>query len=85
MVARNAKPTIGDVPPVYLKFVKDTKEAMLPEAKAFIQSFTKTDERGRATDMVAQWITALDAIGNRNSEAEASKFETLANRMTLEM
>ena len=84
-MAPDAKPTIGDVPPAYLKFVKDTKETMLPEAKAFIQSFKKADERSRATDLVAQWITTLDAIGQRNADTEASKFATLANRMELEM
>ena len=36
-------------------------------------------------EIVAQWITAIDSIPKRNRVEESSKFETLANRLLLDL
>ena len=67
------------------KCVAKNKQELLDTSRNFIQTYKGAAERSMAADMVAQWMTAIDATGSREFGTESNKFETLANRVLLGM
>lgn len=63
----------------------NAKNELVPVSKGLFKSIKNTDAQNSAKDMMAQWITAIDAIGSQGSRAESAKFETLANRLLLDL
>lgn len=83
--AQNGSPT--ETKPVEREFVQcsaQEKEEFVPIAKTFIKSIKAANTQKIAKDMVAQWITTIEAIGSQVSSAERAKFETLSNSLMLE-
>lgn len=63
---------------------ESAKQDFIPTAKTFIRLFKNKETQKNAKDMVAQWITAIDAIGDKGAQSELAKFETLANGLLLD-
>lgn len=63
---------------------KEKKEFII-NAKSFIKSIKSADKQKSSKDMVSQWITAIDSIGNDNENTEISKFQTIANSLLLDL
>lgn len=59
------------------------KQALLPEAKRFVSGLKRADDKVKARKAIAQWMTAMDAIGSSVGDSEAAKYETLANEIRL--
>lgn len=78
-------PAMEQVEPYHKTCAEKAKKDILATAKAFIKSFKGADGQKNARDMVAQWVTAMDAIGNESAKAESAKFETLANGLLLDL
>lgn len=72
-------------PPAYHVACRDQRKAeVIPQSKSFMKSFKSSESKSRARDMVAQWITAIDAIGNEGSQSEEARFQTLANGLLID-
>lgn len=77
-------PKMKEVTPYHKICADSSKDEFIPTAKIFIKSFKAASSKKSAKDMVAQWITAIDAIGSDAATTENAKFETLANGLMLE-
>lgn len=78
-------PKMEHAEPYHKTCAEAAKQETIPNAKIFIKSFKTASAQKNAKDMIAQWITAIDSIGNDGAKAEAAKFETLANGLMLEL
>jgi hypothetical protein len=63
----------------------DATDELSKSGKQFIGGFSGTGPQGKAKELVAQWMTALEATGSDNFDQELSKFNTLANLVKLEL
>lgn len=70
--------------PPHVSCVAREKTSIMYRSKDFVGSF-KTDQRkGQANATVAQWLTAMDAIGTPVGLSEQAKFQTLFNSYLLD-
>lgn len=77
-------PIASKVDPLHQICASSEKEKFIPLAKTFIKSLSAAERQKSAKDMTAQWITAIDSIGNAGAQSEIAKFETLANSLMLD-
>lgn len=82
--SRPKQEAVTDPQPQYLVCIASAKEQFVPSAKVFIKSVKSADTQRKAKDMIAQWITAIDAVGSSIASTEQAKFETQANSLMLE-
>jgi len=71
--------------PTYKRCEKEAMADFQATSRDFMGKFRDPKMQGKAKDALAQWMTALDAVGNSNFDQEASKFATLANGVKLEL
>jgi hypothetical protein len=73
-----------DVSP-HLQKYKECREEGKSKVIEMIKPLGKSPQpSASAKDLTAQWLTSMDAIESNNFESERSKFETMANRLSLE-
>lgn len=80
-----APPLLTKTTPYHKICAEAEKQQFIPVAKNFIKLQKKADSQKHTKNMVAQWITSIDAIGNEGAKAEKAKFETLANGLMLDI
>lgn len=69
----------------YANCKTNTKPNVLAEAKDFIQGLVEPDLQSKAREMIAQWLTSMDAIEQKNFVEEQSKFKFLYNNLKLNL
>lgn len=68
----------------YQSCVTEAKTRMSDRTRGFVDTFTG-EQKSNAKQMIGQWYTAIDAVSRDNFDNEASKFETMANTIKVEM
>lgn len=63
---------------------KETSELVV-DGKRYISNPKNRKRASEVKVLVAQWMTAMDAIPKGNADEEESRFETLANKLSLGM
>lgn len=76
---------IDDIEPIHKSCVDNAKIARISEASKALAGIKKTRTKELAKETLAQWITAIDAIGLSNGKTESDKFNSLVNRLIIEL
>lgn len=72
-------------PEYHVLCIEKSKGLLLPRSKKFVSSFKTAHQQSAAKAMIAQWMTAIDSIGNEVGPTEAAKFVTLANGILIDL
>ena len=69
----------------YKRCAESSKVEMQPELIAYVSLFKQTERIAGAKQIYAQWLTAIDAVGEVTFDGEFSKLNNLINSMTVEL
>lgn len=63
----------------------DARAKVANETREFIKGLVEPALQSKARDVIAQWLTAMDAVRQSNFEQEQSKFKALLNNLKLDL
>lgn len=69
----------------YATCYKEARADVMATSKGFIQGLVEPNLQSKARETIGQWMTALDAVMNKNFVEEQSKFKSLMNTLKLEL
>ena len=69
----------------YMRCAESSKLKMQPVLVEYVGLFRKTERLEGAKKIYAQWLTAIDAVGEVTFDGEVSKLNNLINSMTVEL